>query len=210
MSTKDEHPLAVPPEQDPDVQALLNKLGNKNPLPGPEVAATQQPVDELDQKIELNPEAVKKAQEDEAKKKGKKKGQSVKKAETEVVALQDTDESKELSAKYKGVISQYADVAVNTLKDIDKDRKRLLKAVRIMMDVVTSGGKVPRAYIEGYITALATLADTNGHKVKLLDSFAKFMAAGKNSEIFNNLSVNLDSATLMKLLETAQYPDEDR
>lgn len=208
MSTDKDHPLATPPEKDPSIQALLAKLGNKNPLPGPEVAANQQPVDQLDpDKAPLIPLP---ASEKEEKDKKPKKGQSVTKAKVEEVSLQESDESKELSAKYKGVISQYGDVAVSTLHNITNDRKRILRAIKAMRDVVEQGGKVPKAYIEGWIGGLATLSDTNGHAVKLLDSFAKFMAAGKNSEIFNNLSVNLDTETLTRLLETTSYPDEDR
>jgi hypothetical protein len=191
------------PQDDPEVKALLEKLGNKNPLPGPEVPPNQQPLNELD------PEKVKVAQEEELKKKGK-KGQSVTKAKPADVALTEDDATKDLSDKYKGIIRQYSDVAGVMLKDLNNDRKRILRAVKACRDVVESGGKVPRAYIEGWIAALATLSDTNGHKVKLLDSFAKFMAAGKNSEIFNNLSVNLDTETLTKLLETTAYPDENR
>lgn len=188
---------------DPELQKLVAELGNKEPLPVGDISST--PVQAQPTSLPTPPSPEPQLNEIQSKHTVK---PSKKKGKTDEDYDREQQEANDLADKYTGVIKKFGQVADQILNTYQQDRAQIQEAIDHYKDVVTTGGKVPRAYVEGWTQALQTLANTNSSAVKVLDSFAKFMAAGKNSEVFNKVNVNFNTADLLALLDKDKYPDE--
>lgn len=105
----------------------------------------------------------------------------------------------ELTKKFNSVVSK-------VIKDADADRNSLDElaqhAKATCMAYIQSNEKPQAAMVEAWTNALSKKAETNIAMTKLLDSIAKLLSAGKNSDIFIQVNNADTESDLRKLLDS--------
>lgn len=113
-----------------------------------------------------------------------------------------TDEAQKL-------LKIFMDVSNMILNNYKDDRAQIEKTIQYLDNMSQLGPKGGRVYVEMLVAALRTKAETNTNVVKVLDAMAKFISAGKGTQIFvqnnNNAATPSD---LAKLLDAPRYEDE--
>ncbi|MEM3000605.1 MAG: hypothetical protein QXU32_00735 [Nitrososphaerales archaeon] len=106
------------------------------------------------------------------------------------------------------LLHRFMSVADTVLANHNADREQIEQAINFLGNIVKLSPKAPRVYVEMWVAAMRTKAETTANAVKLMDSFAKLLAAGKGTQIFvgqHNFDVSSD---LIELLKTPEFPDE--
>lgn len=106
------------------------------------------------------------------------------------------------------LLSQFKNVADTVLNNYNADRNQIEGVIQFLDQMVQMGPKTPRVYVEMLVAALRTKTETNTNAVKLLDSLAKLLSAGKGTSVFVNQGQSFDSSDLKKLLDAPAFPDE--
>lgn len=114
---------------------------------------------------------------------------------------QNQDLSEVFSDQLKSVISQYGSVFEEIIRNYKKDREQAQEVINNFMDVIATGGKVPRVYLEKVADAVRAKNEIAQTAIRALDSLPKLMSATKNNEIFNQVNMNFDASALQKLLD---------
>jgi hypothetical protein len=99
----------------------------------------------------------------------------------------------------------YTEVQAN----LKSDRKRIDTVIDILLARVRNNADAETDTMS-LVKALAVLADTNGHAVKLLDSRSKLLSATKStgSNTQNNISITGTDIELQKILDQPAAGDE--
>ena len=79
------------------------------------------------------------------------------------------------------LLQRFMSVADTVLANHNADRAQIEQAIDFLGDIVKLGPKAPRVYVEMWVSAMRTKAETTANAVKLMDSFAKLLAAGKGT-----------------------------
>jgi hypothetical protein len=108
------------------------------------------------------------------------------------------------------IFKKFLDISNTILLNYNADREQIEKTIQYLDTMTQMGPKSGRVYIEMLVAALRTKAETNTNAVKLLDAMAKFLSAGKGTQIFVQQNQASAPSDLVKLLETPEYPDEKR
>jgi len=124
--------------------------------------------------------------------------------ELENPADQNLEEQKD---EVQQLVSRFKQIADVILTNYNSDRDQIEDTIKHLDSIVQMGPKVPRVYVEMLVSALRVKTETSGNVVKLLDSLAKLLSAGKNTQIFT-ASVNTSPADLKALLDVPRFPDE--
>lgn len=106
------------------------------------------------------------------------------------------------------LLSRFREVSNIVLNNYNSDREQIEGVIQFLDQMVQMGPKAPRVYVEMLVAALRTKAETNANAVKLLDSFAKLLSAGKGTNVFVNQGQSFDTSDLKQLLDAPAYPDE--
>jgi hypothetical protein len=107
------------------------------------------------------------------------------------------------------VFQKFMSVAASILNDHNSDRTQLQETIKFLDDTVKAGN-AQRVYVEMLVSALRAKVDTNANAVKLLDSFAKLLSAGKGTQLFVQQEIGVNAKELAALLKAAPYPDETK
>lgn len=102
---------------------------------------------------------------------------------------------------------KFTEVADDILGNFKTDRDQINDTIEYLENIVLNGAG-QRVHVEMLVAALRTKSETNASAVKLLDSYAKFLAATKGTNVFvqNNHTTIQDDLT--QLLAKAPYLDE--
>lgn len=106
------------------------------------------------------------------------------------------------------LVGRFKSVADTVLADYNADRAKIEQAINYLDSIVQMGPKAPRVYVEMWIAAIRTKAETTTNAVKLLDSLAKLLSAGKGTNIFVGQQTINTTDDLSDILNTPEFPDE--
>jgi hypothetical protein len=76
------------------------------------------------------------------------------------------------------------------------------------LNTLSTGGKIPRIYVEKIAEVLKSKNDIAQTPIKMLDTITRFVSASKGNEALNQMNVSFDTQHLAKLLEAKGYDDE--
>lgn len=102
---------------------------------------------------------------------------------------------------------KFTEVADDILSNFKADRDQINDTIEYLENLVHNAAG-ERVHVEMLVAALRTKSETNASAVKLLDSYAKFLAATKGTNVFvqnNNTTIQDD---LAQILTKAPYLDE--
>jgi hypothetical protein len=114
---------------------------------------------------------------------------------------EDTDEIRDL-------VNRFKDTANEILRNYRSDRDQIEDTISFLYNAVQLGPQTPRVYVEMLVAALRTKAETSTNAVKVLDSLAKLLAAGKGTQIFMQNNTITPNDALAELLKTPEFLDE--
>lgn len=118
-------------------------------------------------------------------------------------------EAKETAAdEAQKLLKIFMDVSNMILNNYKDDRNQIEKTIQYLDNMSQMGPKGGRVYVEMLVAALRTKAETNTNVVKVLDAMAKFISAGKGTQIFVQQNNSATPSDLAQLLDSPRYPDE--
>lgn len=137
----------------------------------------------------------------------------------EVPEVLETPDPKELEAVQPTPIAKedpqviefakkFSEIAGDILGNYKLDRDQINDTIEYLENIVLNGSG-QRVHVEMLVAALRTKAETNASTVKVLDSYAKFLAATKGTNILvqNNNSTSIQD-DLRQILSKEPYLDE--
>jgi hypothetical protein len=108
----------------------------------------------------------------------------------------------------KGIVDNFNFVRDEIFQNYKSDRAQAEEAIQRFIRAMESG-EATQAIVEGYVQSLRIKTDINANAIGMLDAIARFLAAGKGSNLFVQ-QVGIDPKELMTVLNAAPYPDEAR
>jgi hypothetical protein len=120
----------------------------------------------------------------------------------------DTDLSAIFKAQLRKVASQYGSVFEDIISNYQKDREQAQEVIDQFMQVISTGGKVPRIYLEKIADAVRAKNEIAQTAIKALDALPKLISATKGNDMFtNNVGISFDAAHLKEILDAAEGKD---
>lgn len=106
-------------------------------------------------------------------------------------------------------LGKFGDTVDELLVNFNEDRLQIQDAVVLFKqqidDSIRNDKRIPQVIFQAYVEALKTKSNNNANAVRVLDSIARLMQAGRGGEMFSTGGgSSLSAADLQKLLE-----DED-
>lgn len=180
-------------DKDDELDKLLGELANAEPL-----AAVPEKKSQKNETIEIAPAPRKKIEVS---------------IEDEIETNLADDDSSQLadvfSDQLKSVASKYGSVFKEIIANYQKDREQAQEVIDRFMDVICTGGKVPRIYLEKVADAVRAKNEIAQTAIRALDSLPKLISATKGNEMFNSSSgMSFDAKHLKDILEAAKKDDE--
>jgi hypothetical protein len=123
-------------------------------------------------------------------------------ASVDVIQNAEDDEVRKLIGSFVGIRDEILGNYRNDRTDVDR-------AISKFRETVEGGGEVTTAVVEGYVNALKVKADINSNAIRMLDAVARFLAAGKGTNIFVQ-NQGISAKDLDAILNAPAYPDEVR
>lgn len=123
------------------------------------------------------------------------------------VAAQEVQPTTEQQQQINSFARKFTDVANGILDNFKEDRDQIDDTIKYLENIVHNGSG-QRVHVEMLVASQRTKAEATASAVKLLDSYAKFLAATKGTSIFvqnNNTSIQDD---LKQILAKPLYLDE--
>lgn len=125
------------------------------------------------------------------------------------VAEESSEELPDIFNKhFTQAFKQYNTIFNDIIQNYHQDRIQAQEAIDAFMTVITTGGKVPRIYLEKIADVIRAKNEIAHTAIKALESIPKLMSASKGNEIFNQVNMSFDSSQLAKILDTEKYDDE--
>lgn len=111
----------------------------------------------------------------------------------------------------KRVASQYSSVFEEIIKNYKKDRDQAQEVIDYFLDVIATGGKIPRVYLEKVADAVRAKNEIAQTAIRALDSLPKLISSTKGSDMFQqNIGISFDSAHLREILDAAKEKEEEK
>ena len=110
--------------------------------------------------------------------------------------------------QFTQIFKQYNTIFDDIIQNYQHDRVQAQEVIDAFMAVITTGGKIPRIYLEKVADAVRAKNEIAQTALRALESIPKLMAASKNNDIFNQVNMNFDVSQLAELLKTESYDDE--
>ncbi len=136
-----------------------------------------------------------------------------KKKEEEVVLAETTSLANDqklpeiFNEQFQKVASQYGAVFEEIIDNYKKDREQAQEVIDRFMDVIVSGGKVPRVYLEKISDVVRAKNEIAQTAIRALDSLPKLISSTKGNNMFNSqVNMSFDASHLRDILEIS---DED-
>ena len=109
----------------------------------------------------------------------------------------------------KTVASQYGAVFGEIIANYKTDRDQAQDVIDMFMTVISSGGKVPRIYLEKVADAVRAKNEIAQTAIRALDSLPKLISATKGNDLFTGggAGASFDSDGLRAILAEAQNSD---
>ena len=104
------------------------------------------------------------------------------------------------------IVRNFCDVRDEILRNYRSDRGQAEDAIQRFIGQIQAG-IITQAVIDGYVQSLRIKTDVNSNAIRLLDSIARLLSAGKSGNMFISQQ-GLSPADLQKILNAPQYPDE--
>jgi len=113
--------------------------------------------------------------------------------------------------KFRRALDLIGNIAEDILANCVKDRSQIQDVIDHYYDIVTAGGKVSPAYVEGLVQAIKNKSEISLTAVRTLDSLTKFLSVSKGNEMLvNQMNVSFDVAELTKLLDQNELEEKKR
>jgi phosphoglycolate phosphatase-like HAD superfamily hydrolase len=106
------------------------------------------------------------------------------------------------------IIKNFRSVRDEILSNYRGDRSQVETAIQLFQQHIRNG-VVTQGVTDGYVKALGIKADINSNAIRILDSIARLLAAGKSNGLFVQ-QIGFGAGDLSKLLKEPLYPDEVR
>lgn len=110
--------------------------------------------------------------------------------------------------QFTQVFKQYNAIFTDIIQNYQHDRVQAQEVINAFMDVITTGGKVPRIYLEKVADAVRAKNEIAQTAIRALESIPKLMSASKGNDTFNQVNMSFDASQLAELLKTEKYDDE--
>jgi hypothetical protein len=113
--------------------------------------------------------------------------------------------------KFRRALDLIGNIAEDILSNCVKDRSQIQDVIDHYYDIVTAGGKVSPAYVEGLVQAIKNKSEISLTAVRTLDSLTKFLSVSKGNEMLvSQMNVSIDVAELTKLLDQNEMEEKKR
>ena len=120
----------------------------------------------------------------------------------------DDNLSEVFGEQLKKVASQYGAVFEEIIANYKKDREQAQEVIDQFMDVICTGGKVPRIYLEKVADAVRAKNEIAQTAIRALGELPKLISATKNNDLFQGQSgMSFDAKHLREILEAAEDTD---
>ena len=121
----------------------------------------------------------------------------------------DDNLSEVFGEQLKKVASQYGAVFEEIITNYKKDREQAQEVIDQFMDVICTGGKVPRIYLEKVADAVRAKNEIAQTAIRALGELPKLISATKNNDLFQGQSgMSFDAKHLREILEAAEEADK--
>lgn len=124
-----------------------------------------------------------------------------------MLPIDNQDIPEELKQHIEAFVKKFSDVTGEILNNYRDDRDEIGQTIKYLDGIVKGHPKVSQIYVEMLVSALRTKAENNTSIIKLLDSIAKLIAAGKGNQIFAQ-NTTIVGEDLEKLLSQKTFEDE--
>jgi hypothetical protein len=108
----------------------------------------------------------------------------------------------------KKILSSFAELKDEIFRNYKGDRGQVEIAIQAFKKAIDDG-KATQAVIEAYVQALRIKSDINSNAIRMLDSTARMLAAGKGTSVFIQNS-GISAQQLEVILSSPLYPDEQQ
>jgi len=98
--------------------------------------------------------------------------------------------TEEIDNDISTILKKFHEIADKISYNYDCDRDEIEDTIDRLRQMFTPTSK--GFIVESLVSALKTKADTNANFIKMLDAYAKFVAATKNTSIFQSNTTNID------------------
>jgi hypothetical protein len=110
--------------------------------------------------------------------------------------------------QFQDLISRYTKITDEILRNYERDRDQAQEVLDHFLNTLSTGGKIPRIYVEKIAEVLKSKNDIAQTPIKMLDTITRFVSASKGNDALNQMNVSFDTQHLAKLLEAKGYDDE--
>jgi len=105
------------------------------------------------------------------------------------------------------LLTNFKDMREEILANYRGDRSQVEGAIKRLEDAIIDGNAT-EAIVDNYIKAISVKADINSNAIKILDSIAKLMSAGKGTNIFIRNEGGISANELERILNAPKCADE--